>query len=160
MTGPAALAIMVVEPASQPNGPGDARMLDREIHQTRSEFLEEHKDDERQGQPADERRKAFRRDIWHQQPSTNYPGKRGRQHPKNETALSVSPIRVDGKDVSQNKHRKDRSGGFTSGKHSRHDQNREHPQTAETCFRHADSRRRYNGEKPIDRCEVVHLVTE
>jgi hypothetical protein len=67
---------------------------------------------------------------------------------------------IDGKDVSQNKHWKDGSGGFTRGKHSRHDQNREHAQPAETCFRHADSNRRCNGEKPIDRCEVVHLVTE
>ena len=135
-------------------------MLDSEIHQTRSELLDEHEDDERQGQPADERPKALCRDMWHQQPSTNNPGKRGRQHPKNETAFGVGPICINGKDVGQNKHWKDGSGGFTRGKHSCHDQNREHAQTAETCFRHADSNCRCNGEKPIDRCEVVHLVTE
>ena len=114
-------------------------MLNGKSHQPRRKLLDEHENNQRNGEPADELSEPLRRNVRHEPPSADDAGERGWKHPQDEASPGVLAVGVDSKDIRKDQHRKNRPRGLSGRKDASHHEDREHSQSAETSLCHADA---------------------
>ena len=160
MTGPAALAIIVVTPAMKPIRAANHHCLrDRSVlavHAGSPVIDPEHAQDDDPDDPLE----LLVRDESHRLPACHNPQKRRRQQTQHIYPLGMPAIVAGREEIAENEHAQQDARGFAGvlGKRHRHQGRHENAQARDAGLAHPGQHGTQNHEEPPCRTQIIHAL--